>query len=83
MILDEPFTGLDHQSVKKLADILLRLPDEGKALLFSTHDFEQGAALAGRLIALKAGRVRYDGPLDVAPFKSLGIMRANEQNHDG
>jgi heme exporter protein A len=83
VILDEPFTGLDHQSVKKLADILLRLPDEGKALLFSTHDFEQGAALAGRLIALKAGRVRYDGPLDVAPFKSLGIMRANEQNHDG
>jgi len=80
VILDEPFTGLDHQSVKKLAEILLRLPDQGKALLFSTHDFEQGAALAKRLIALKAGRVRYDGPLDLAPFKSLGIVRANGRN---
>jgi heme exporter protein A len=81
VILDEPFTGLDHQSVKKLEEILLRLPDQGKALLFSTHDFEQGAALAGRLISLKAGRVRYNGPLDIAPFKSLGIVRANGQDH--
>jgi heme ABC exporter ATP-binding subunit CcmA len=80
VILDEPFTGLDHQSVKKLEEILLRLPDQGKALLFSTHDFEQGAALAGRLIALKAGRVRYNGPLNIAPFKSLGIVRANGRN---
>jgi ABC-type uncharacterized transport system ATPase subunit len=82
VILDEPFTGLDHQSVKKLEDLLLRLPQQGKALMFSTHDFEQGAALARRLIALKAGRVRYNGPLDIAPFKSLGIVRANGQNSD-
>ncbi len=82
VILDEPFTGLDHESVKKLSDLLQRLPDQGKALLFSTHDFEQGAAIASRLIALKAGRVRYNGPLDSAPFKILGIVRANGQNHD-
>jgi heme ABC exporter ATP-binding subunit CcmA len=82
VILDEPFTGLDHQSVKKLADLLQRLPDQGKALLFSTHDFEQGAAIASRLIALKAGRVRYSGSLDSAPFKKLGIVRASGQNHD-
>jgi heme exporter protein A len=82
VILDEPFTGLDHQSVKKLEDLLLRLPQRRKALLFSTHDFEQGAALAKRLIALKAGRIRYNGPLDIAPFKSLGIVRAKGQNRD-
>jgi heme exporter protein A len=80
VILDEPFTGLDHQSVKKLENLLLRLPEQGKALLFSNHDFEQGAALAKRLIALKAGRVRYNGPLDIAPFESLGIVRANGQD---
>ncbi len=80
VILDEPFTGLDHQSVEKLENLLHRLPDQGKALLFSTHDFEQGAALAKRLIALKAGRVRYNGPLDIAPFESLGIVRSNGQD---
>ena len=77
VILDEPFTGLDHQSVKKLEELMLRLPEQGKSLLFSTHDFEQGAALATRLVALKAGRVRYDGPLAEAPFGNLGINRAN------
>ncbi|HVB29121.1 MAG TPA: heme ABC exporter ATP-binding protein CcmA [Terriglobia bacterium] len=82
VILDEPFTGLDHQSVTKLENLLRRLPEQGKALLFSTHDFEQGAAIAGRLIALKAGRVRYDGPLAAAPFASLGIARANGQIND-
>jgi heme exporter protein A len=75
-LLDEPFTGLDTQSVKNLEKLLLRLPEQGKALLFSTHDFEQGAALARRLIALKAGRVRYDGPLAIAPVESLGIVQA-------
>jgi heme exporter protein A len=82
LILDEPFTGLDTQSVEKLEDLLRRLPEQGKALLFSTHDFEQGAAIAGRLIALKAGRVRYNGPLASAPFGNLGIIRTNEQAID-
>lgn len=80
VILDEPFTGLDHDSVKKLEELLLHLPEQGKALLFSTHDFEQGAALATRLIALKAGRVRYNGPLNEAPFNTLGIVRPNGQH---
>jgi heme exporter protein A len=83
VLLDEPFTGLDSQSVKNLEQILRRLPEQGKALLFSTHDFEQGAALAKRLIALKAGRVRYNGPLAAAPFKELGIARRSEPKADG
>ncbi len=82
LILDEPFTGLDTQSVEKLENLLRRLPEQGKALLFSTHDFEQGAAIASRLIALKAGRVRYNGPLASAPFESLGILRTNGQATD-
>lgn len=82
VILDEPFTGLDHQSVQKLADLLVRLPEQGKALLFSTHDFEQGAVIAGRLIVLKAGRIRYNGPLNSAPFERLGIIRASGQNQN-
>jgi len=83
VLLDEPFTGLDSQSVKNLEKLLLRLPEQGKALLFSTHDFEQGAALAQRLIALKAGRVRYNGPMATAPFEALGIARASGPKADG
>ena len=67
LLLDEPFTGLDADSARNLERLLARLPAEGKALLFSTHDFEQGALLARRLVALDRGQVRYDGPLDAAP----------------
>jgi energy-coupling factor transporter ATP-binding protein EcfA2 len=39
------------------------LQGQGKAVIFSTHDFEQGKAIARRLVALEAGKVRYDGPV--------------------
>ncbi len=50
-----------------------RWQSQGKALIFSTHDFEQGAAIAHRLVALEAGKVRYDGPLALAPLAALRI----------
>ncbi len=73
VLLDEPFTGLDTSSVGKLEELLRRLPEAGKAVVFSTHTFAQGAALARRLIAMEAGRVRFDGPVIHAPREALGI----------
>ncbi len=72
-LLDEPFTGLDAEAARNLQSILQRLPDEGKALAFSTHDFEQGAAIARRLVAMEAGQVRYDGPFETAPLSTLHV----------
>ncbi len=73
LLLDEPFTGLDAASVEILGALLARLPAEGKALIFSTHDFSQGVKLAGRLAAMDKGRLLYDGVLAQAPLESLGI----------
>lgn len=80
VLLDEPFTGLDSSSAQNLEGILRRLPEQGKTLLFSSHDFEQGASIAHRLLALGSGRTLYDGPLASAPFEALRIRRAAEQN---
>jgi heme exporter protein A len=71
--LDEPFTGLDASATENLQAILCRLPDHGKALVFSAHDFERGVAIARRLVALEKGKVRYDGELKHAPVAALGI----------
>jgi heme exporter protein A len=76
LLLDEPFTGLDADSVRSLEQILIRLPAEGKAVVFSTHHYEQGAAIAGRLVALEGGRIKYDGPVDRAPGSVLTLARA-------
>ncbi len=73
LLLDEPFTGLDAATAAGLHALLARLPELGKALVFSTHSFAQGAALARRLVALDAGRIRYDGPLALAPLEALKI----------
>lgn len=75
VLLDEPFTGLDAATSAHLMDVLKRLPEQSKTVIFSTHDFEQGAAIARRLVALERGRVKYDGPLEMAPLEALGIRR--------
>jgi heme exporter protein A len=71
LLLDEPFTGLDAASTESLQDLMRRLEGQGKAVIFSTHDFEQGKAIAKRLVALEAGKVRYDGPIQAAPLAAL------------
>ena len=74
LLLDEPFTGLDAATVSTLESLMRELPAQGKAVIFSTHDFERGAALARRLVALEAGRIRYDGPLALVPRNLLRVM---------
>jgi heme exporter protein A len=71
LLLDEPFTGLDAASTEALQGVMRRLESEGKALIFSTHDFDQGKAVARRLVALESGKVRYDGPVNLAPIAAL------------
>jgi heme exporter protein A len=73
LLLDEPFTGLDAVSVEKLRVLLARVPEQGKAVVLSTHDFAQGASIARRLVAMEKGFVRYDGPLASAPLDQLRI----------
>jgi heme exporter protein A len=72
LLLDEPFTGLDAASTESLEALMRNLREQGKALIFSTHDYEQGRAIARRLVAVEGGKIRYDGPIDLAPVK-LGI----------
>ena len=64
LLFDEPFTGLDAESSLNLQGVLRRLAEQGKGIIFSTHDFDQGAAVARRLVAVERGSVRYDGPLE-------------------
>ena len=79
LLLDEPFTGLDAISAESLRALLARLPEQGKAVIFSTHDFAQGASIARRLVAMEKGFVRFDGPLVAAPLDQLRISSKGAQ----
>jgi phospholipid/cholesterol/gamma-HCH transport system ATP-binding protein len=64
LFLDEPTTGLDPVSAREF-DRLLRVLAEslGLTLFIVTHDLDMLLSVAGRAIALSAGRVIADGPV--------------------
>lgn len=57
LLLDEPFTGLDHPAQDSLTDLFTSLSRAGVAILMSTHDLTQAVGMADR-IALLAGTIR-------------------------
>jgi heme ABC exporter ATP-binding subunit CcmA len=84
LLLDEPFTGLDAATVDTLESLLRQLPAQGRAVVFSTHDYERGTALVRRLVALEAGRILYDGPLALVPRNLLRVTaESSRQKAEG
>jgi len=63
-LYDEPYTGLDQDSAMLLDEVLSEARAQGAAVLFSTHDFVRGLALADRAIILRNGKMVYDARRD-------------------
>ena len=61
LLLDEPFTGLDLDSVDRVMALLADLHRAGSTLLLTLHD-PTLAAQAERVVVLDAGRVVVDEP---------------------
>lgn len=57
LLLDEPATGLDPPARARLSASLRALSGGTRSVLFSTHNFEDAATLASRVIFLSKGRV--------------------------
>ena len=58
VLLDEPFTGLDDDSVRLLGERLRALRAEGAIVVMATHDFETADGLVDHVVCLREGRVR-------------------------
>jgi ABC-2 type transport system ATP-binding protein len=59
-VLDEPTTGLDVESRRRLWDVV-RGAAAGRSILFTTHYLEEAEALATRILVIDRGRLRFDG----------------------
>jgi peptide/nickel transport system ATP-binding protein len=62
VIADEPTAGLDAPLVRRTAETLRRLADEGRAVLFITHDLDAAAGVADEIAVMYASRVVEHGP---------------------
>ena len=64
LLLDEPTSSLDPHAKREVEQLVRDWVDEGKSLLFSSHNLGQVKRLATRVLYLEAGRVLADLPVD-------------------
>ncbi|APW98687.1 ABC transporter ATP-binding protein [Halobiforma lacisalsi AJ5] len=65
LLFDEPYTGLDQTSLKRVAAVLEDLED--RTVLAATHDLERGYRLADRVLFMNDGRLV--GDLETTAFE--------------
>ncbi len=63
VLLDEPSEGLAPVIVEQMAEAVLRMKDEGIAVLVSEQNLDFAATVADRAVILEKGRVRWEGPI--------------------
>jgi ABC-2 type transport system ATP-binding protein len=63
LLMDEPFTGLDPVNLALLREAFVELRDEGRTIVFSTHQMEAAEALCETLAIVDQGRVVAGGTL--------------------
>jgi len=61
VVLDEPSNGLDVMTTRSLRDVIRRLRDEGKCVLFSSHVMQEVSALCDEIIIVARGVVVAQG----------------------
>jgi ABC-2 type transport system ATP-binding protein len=64
LLLDEPFAGLDTAQTGRLEALLREEAGAGTAVVVATHDLDQAARIADRLLLLDEGRLLHDGTLE-------------------
>jgi phosphonate transport system ATP-binding protein len=63
LIADEPIASLDPASARRVMDLLADMNrNDGLTVFISLHQVEYAMKYCARTIALKAGKVAYDGP---------------------
>ncbi|HEY8532723.1 MAG TPA: ABC transporter ATP-binding protein [Micromonospora sp.] len=61
LLLDEPFNGMDPRQRLHMMELLHRLGDEGRTILFSSHILEEVEQIAGTVQVVVAGRLAASG----------------------
>jgi sodium transport system ATP-binding protein len=64
ILLDEPTNGLDVMSTRAVREIIRRLRDDGRTVMFSSHVMQEVSALCDTIIVIARGRVVASGTPD-------------------
>ena len=61
LLLDEPFNGMDPRQRMHMMDLLHRLGEPGRTIVFSSHILEEVERLSGTVQVIVAGRLAASG----------------------
>lgn len=64
VLLDEPTNGLDVMSTRAMRQFILRLREQGKCVLFTSHIMQEVAALCDQIVIIAHGEVTATGSPD-------------------
>jgi sodium transport system ATP-binding protein len=64
VLLDEPTNGLDVMSTRAMREMIRRLRDEGKCVVFSSHIMQEVSALCDQIVVVAGGLVTAAGTAD-------------------
>ncbi|ONI74976.1 ABC transporter [Actinosynnema sp. ALI-1.44] len=61
LLLDEPFNGMDPRQRLHMMDLLHKMAEQGRTILFSSHILEEVEQLSGTVQVIVAGRLAASG----------------------
>ena len=72
LLLDEPTSGLDPLARRDVRRLMCRLRDEGRAVLFSSHELSEVEMVCDRVAMINGGRLIVTGTIDeiLRPYRS-------------
>jgi len=70
LLLDEPFSNLDHELKKQIRnDLKLIMEKQEMTCIFATHDYEDAIDIADRILYLENGKIVKEEKIDKDTFK--------------
>jgi len=74
MLVGQPTRGVDIGTIESIHTELLRLRDEGVAILLSSVELEEVRALADRIVVMSGGRITGELPVDEFDTTRIGLL---------
>lgn len=68
ILCDEPTVGVDPQSRNAIFEYLLKLNEDGRTIIYTTHYMEEAERLCSRLAIIDSGRIISEGTVDEMIF---------------